>query len=110
MQKPSKKAKKAAAGTNILPQKAKVLLFPFYTRVHGISVHRESNIAQGYSPLHLLTWALLSVAKYLIGPPLLKFGPKSDQFFQQNQTLPVIVKKFTSYSQSMHHQNLAKNK
>ena len=28
MQKPSKKAKNTAAGTNILPQKAKVLLFP----------------------------------------------------------------------------------
>ena len=27
-----------------------------------------------------------SVAKYLIGPPLLIFGPKSDHFFQQNQT------------------------
>ena len=70
---------------------------------------------------------LCSVTKYLRGPLLLKFGPKSDQFLQKNQTkirpkcgpdgnnktLPVIVRRFISYSlseQSMHHKNHAQKK
>ena len=37
-----------------------------------------------------LMWILGSVAKYLIGPPRLKFRPKSDQFFSTKSDLNVV--------------------
>ena len=62
VQKPSKKAKNTAAGTNILPQKAKVLLFPppclrklaFYTWVPSLlTAYNKYILGSLLAPQHL---------------------------------------------------------